>query len=98
MLSVPLKTLRAFRLANSEGFWKSNCVKSVQIRSFFWSVFSRIQTEYGEIRISPYSIRMLENTDQEKLRILTLFTQSRGHYLVYQISHSSVRLSSYLTP
>ena len=26
------------------------CVKSVQIRSFFWSVFSRIRTEYGKIR------------------------------------------------
>ena len=26
------------------------CVKSVKIRSFFWSVFSRIRTEYGEIR------------------------------------------------
>ena len=24
-----------------------HCVKSVQIRSFFWSVFSRIPTEYG---------------------------------------------------
>ena len=32
-----------------------HCVKSVQIRSFFWSIFSRIRTEYGEIRnISPY--------------------------------------------
>ena len=31
----------------------------------FWSVFSRIWTEYGEtLRISPYSVRMLENTDQ----------------------------------
>ena len=29
-------------------------MKSVQIRSFFWSVFSRIRTEYGEmLRISP---------------------------------------------
>ena len=27
----------------------SHWVKSVQIRSFFWSLFSRIQTEYGEI-------------------------------------------------
>ena len=36
-----------------------HCVKSVQIRSFFWSVFSRIRTEYGS----------------EKLRIWTLFTQ-----------------------
>ena len=24
-----------------------HCVKSVQIRSFFWSVFSRTRTEYG---------------------------------------------------
>ena len=26
------------------------CVKSVQIRCFFWSVFSRIQYKYGKIR------------------------------------------------
>ena len=40
-----------------------HCVKSVQIRSFFWSVFSRIRTENGEIRsISPYSVRIWENT------------------------------------
>ena len=31
----------------------------------FWSAFSRIWTEYGEIRsISPYSVRMRENRDQ----------------------------------
>ena len=31
----------------------------------FWFVFSRIRTEYREIRnISPYSVRMPENTDQ----------------------------------
>ena len=53
-----------------------HCVKCVQIRSFFWSVFSHIRTEYGEIRsISPYSVQMRENTDQKKLRIWTLFTQ-----------------------
>ena len=27
----------------------SHCVKSVQIRSFFWSVFSCIWTEYGDL-------------------------------------------------
>ena len=27
-----------------------HCVKSVQTQSFFWSVFSRNRTEYGEIR------------------------------------------------
>ena len=32
----------------------------------FWSVFSRIWTEYREIlRISPYSVRMRENADQK---------------------------------
>ena len=27
-----------------------HCAKCVQIRSFFWPVFSRIRTEYEEIR------------------------------------------------
>ena len=32
----------------------------------FWSVFSRIRTEYGEIlRTSPYLVQMRENTDQK---------------------------------
>ena len=54
----------------------THCVKGVQIQSFFWSVISRIRTEYGELRsISPYSVRMRENTNQKKLRIWTLFTQ-----------------------
>ena len=48
-------------------------VKSVQIRSFFSSGFSSIRTEYGEILcISPYSVRLQENTDQKKIRIWTL--------------------------
>ena len=29
--------------------YNMHCVKSVQVRSFFWSVFSRIRTEYGAI-------------------------------------------------
>ena len=50
----------------------SHCVKSVQIQSFFWSVFSCIWTEYGEILfISLYSVRMRENTDQKKLYLET---------------------------
>ena len=40
----------------------------------FWSVFSRIRTEYGEIlRISPYSVRMWDNTDQNN--------SEYGHFL-----------------
>ena len=57
-------------------FPHSDWIRIGTIWSFFWSVFSCIWTEYGEIRsISPYSVRMWENTDQKKLRILTLFTQ-----------------------
>ena len=51
-------------------------MKIVKIRSFLWSVFSRIRTEYGEILlISPYSVRMREDTDQKNLHIWTLLTQ-----------------------
>ena len=40
----------------------------------FWSAFSRIRTEYGEIlRISSYSVRMRENTDQKN--------SEYGHFL-----------------
>ena len=71
-----------------------HCLKSVQIRSFFWSVFSCIRTEYGEIlRISPYSVRMRENTDQKKLRIWTLFTQCKKIllFLFYNFSCSCLQ-------
>ena len=43
-----------------------HCVKSVQIRSYFWSVFSCIRIEYGDLRSkSAYSIRIQENMDQK---------------------------------
>ena len=34
------------------------CIKSVQIRSFFWSVFCRIRTEYGEIRSRRKNLKL----------------------------------------
>ena len=40
----------------------------------FWSAFSRIRNEYGEIlRIFPYSVRMRENADQNN--------SEYGHFL-----------------
>ena len=40
--------------------------KKCPYSQFFWSVFFRIRTEYGDIlRISPYLVRMRENTDQK---------------------------------
>ena len=49
----------------------------------FWSVFSRIPTEYGEILlISPYSVRMRRNTDQNN--------SEHGHFL-RSVVHSCLR-------
>ena len=51
------------------------CLKSIQMRSFFWSVFFHVRTEYGDLRSkSPYPVRIRENMDQKKLRIWKLFT------------------------
>ena len=55
---------------------RPNASKSVQIRRFFWSVFSRIWTEYGDLfRKSSYSAQIREIIDQKKLRIWTFFSQ-----------------------
>ena len=43
-----------------------HCVKSVRIRSYFWSVFSCIRIKYGDLlRKSPYSIPIQKNTNQK---------------------------------
>ena len=64
------------RLYDCNHSLRRHCVKSVQIRSLFWSVFFRIRTEYEELRsISPFLVRMRENTDQKILLFSTLFTQ-----------------------
>ena len=39
-------------------FEEWHCIKSVPMRTFFWSVFFRIRTEYGEIRVfSPSAVK-----------------------------------------
>ena len=48
--------------------------KKCPYSELFWSVFSRIRTEYEEIlRISPFSVRMRENRDQNNSKY--------GHFL-----------------
>ena len=37
-------------------WWKTHCLKSVQIRNFSWSVFSRIQSECGKSRTRKNSV------------------------------------------
>ena len=46
-------------------FLSATLRKKCQCSELFCSTFFRIRTEYGEIRIiSPYSVRMRENADQ----------------------------------
>ena len=47
---------------------QTHCIKSAQIRSFFWSVFSCIRTDYGDLlRKSSYSVRIQENMALKKI-------------------------------
>ena len=57
-------TMENLRMKN---FWVQLLLREkCPYSEFFWSVFSRIWTEYLEIRsISPYSVRMRETTDQK---------------------------------
>ena len=72
------KKLLPFPILNKkDSHWslREKCMYS----KFFWSVFSRIRTEYGEIRsISPYSVRL-----REKIWMRTLFTQCDVSLLSY---------------
>ena len=46
--------------------WKIPLREKCPYSQFFWSVFSLIRIEYGEIlSISPYLVRMWENEDQK---------------------------------
>ena len=65
-----------------------HCVKKVQIRSFFWSLFSCIRTKYGDLRSkSLYSVRIQENSGQKKLRIWTLHTVISDHFKSPEFKH-----------
>ena len=65
----------------------SHCVKCLYLE-FFWSLFSRIRTEYVEIlRIFPYSLRMRENTDQKNCEHGHFFTQRLLRGFERQISY-----------
>ena len=55
-------------------YFSKPLIEKCPYSELFWSAFSRIWTEYGEIlRISPYSVRMRENADQKN--------SEYGHFL-----------------
>ena len=50
---------------------------------FLWSVFSRIRTEYAEIRsICPYSVRLWKNTDQKSSEY-EHFSRTDSFFMIY---------------
>ena len=53
---------------------KIHCIKIVQIRSFFWSVFSHIRTEYGDASVS---LRIQSECGKMQTRKNSVF----GHFL-----------------
>ena len=53
-----------------------HCLNRVHVRIFFWSLFFLIRTEYGDLSVFSQKARKY---GPEKLRVLTLFTQS-NHY------------------
>ena len=76
ILNRKLHFLGSSILQNLKLFLIYTLRESVQIQNFFWSIFSYIRTEYGDLRSkSLYSVQIQENTDQKKLRIWTLFTK-----------------------
>ena len=51
---------------NAYVYWNYILSEKCPYSDFFWSVFSRIRTKYGEIRsFSPDSVRMRRNMDQK---------------------------------
>ena len=82
ILSVSRNQIHVIARMSKKGFSlrtsRTYCVKSVQIKSFFWPAFSSICSKYGDFLCNcPYSVQIQENTDQKKLHIWTLFTQGR---------------------
>ena len=46
----------------------SHCVKSVQIRRFFWSVSSRIRIEYGDLNTDIYEVNLRIQSEYRKIQ------------------------------
>ena len=58
------------------------CVKSVQIWTFFWSVFSRIRTEYGSEKTAYLDTCYAELPNTKFLELLLLYTKSLYLFLI----------------
>ena len=67
-----------------------HCVKSVQMRSISGPYFPVFELN-TEIYLSPYSVRIRENTDQKKLRIWILFT----YWIITEMHQHRIKLGQF---
>ena len=98
-------------MSNMEGNKKYNmgtfhCVKSVQIRSFFWSVFSCIRTEYRKIRTRNNSVfrhfsrsvrtrkSLMKHLRQEMLRKINTRNSSSFIHAAFHIKNCYLSLKN----
>ena len=81
-----------------------HCWKSVQIRAFFWSVFSRIWTEYGlnagkyEPEKTPYLDNFHKVWEMWTLNLVTCvirFDSVRGYHSIRMWENTDQKISEY---
>ena len=56
----------------------THCVKSFQIRSYFWSLFFYIRAEYGDLQSGHFSRSYFDDKSGLSLRTLSLFYGSKN--------------------
>ena len=78
-----LRHLTLIQTSLNVQFGSIDCIKSVQISSFFWSIFSCICTEYGDLR-SKYP-----NFENFHAVILQLF-QTVSHTNLYNMTQQQI--------
>ena len=82
-------------------WWEDTLHRICPHSKLFWPTFSRIWTEYGEIR-SPYSVRIWENADKNNSEY-TYFSRSeythfsRSEYTHFSRSDTSWFLANFIT-
>ena len=73
----------------------NNCTSHISKKLFAYSPREKCtNTEFFLVRISPYSVRMWENTDQKKLRIWTLFMPWLFHLMYVKLNWIDAQKSS----
>ena len=87
---IKMNSVPNIYLGTVTNFWNTSLLETCLYSGLFWSLFFCIRTEYGEILfISPYSVRMRENTGQNNSKY--------GHFLRSASGRFRMPLTSFPT-